>query len=129
MACSTCAKRMQRNLFGGWQCYWCDSQVVEAHEDFPDWFRAGSTTPLIHIRRVREGLHPSGRPLHADPAATCGDCQHLKRQRYHTNTYYKCGLVPITRGPATDVRLKWRGCDRYTNPYAQPMGDLPFERL
>jgi len=36
----------------------------------------------------------------------CKECKHLARNR----RYYKCGLVEITHGPGTDIRLKDQAC-------------------
>jgi hypothetical protein len=41
---------------------------------------------------------------------TCGSCDHLLKEDYHNRIYYKCDRRGSTRGPGTDVRLKWRAC-------------------
>lgn len=81
----------------------------------PDWFIAGTTTPAIHIMRVRSGIHPMGKPLLNDPArpdAKCGNCVHHYENRM-ANTYHKCNLVEYTGGSASDIRVKWAACNQW----------------
>ena len=42
----------------------------------------------------------------------CGNCKHLTGHS-HDKTWYKCGLVPMTFGPGTDIRLKWPACVKW----------------
>ena len=45
---------------------------------------------------------------------TCGNCQHLVRGEYNTQTYFKCkNYTPWTHGPGTDWRKKWNACGLY----------------
>ncbi len=55
--------------------------------------------------------HPlMGGPCLTD-GATCGTCRHLIRTESPAGRRYsKCALRGVTRGPATDVRLRWPGC-------------------
>lgn len=60
------------------------------------------------------GVHPTTKvPLLDEPGATCGNCAQLYGNHGHASTYWKCGAVPRTGGPATDVRLKWPACDKW----------------
>lgn len=43
----------------------------------------------------------------------CKDCRHLTKNRHNSRNYYKCGLLPITSGPATDIRVSWPACTRF----------------
>lgn len=43
---------------------------------------------------------------------TCGSCRHVTGHR-RSRTYYKCGLVQMTFGPGTDIRLKSPACWRW----------------
>lgn len=59
------------------------------------------------------GTHPTTkRPLRTPAGETCGSCALLRRHRV-SRTYWKCGAVPLTFGPGTDVRLSWPACDRW----------------
>jgi len=40
---------------------------------------------------------------------TCRTCAYIKVNQ-QSRRYYKCGLVPMTHGPATDIRLKSPAC-------------------
>lgn len=51
-----------------------------------------------------------GGPLHE--TATCGDCDH-KHARHFAKTYWKCDLVRMTHGAASDIRLSWPACSRF----------------
>ena len=44
---------------------------------------------------------------------TCGKCQHLIRVTPGANSYLKCDLTKITRGPGTDWRRKWQACGAF----------------
>lgn len=84
-------------------------------------------------RLLAEGLHPAtGQPLHPDARPVrdphqpvrCGTCAWLVgTSPAHTSTvYWKCDLLPITHGPATDVRRWWPGCVSWsgTSPARSP---------
>ena len=45
----------------------------------------------------------------------CGDCVFIRRFRY-TRTYFKCAKRGITHGAATDHRLSWDACAKFTAP-------------
>lgn len=63
-------------------------------------------------RRVAMGLHPlTGKPL-AGNGKKCQTCAHL-RVKQMGGRYYKCLQVPLTSGPATDVRVRWPACTLY----------------
>ena len=58
---------------------------------------------------IDAGVHPATyRPL--DWARTCGSCVHLRVHTTAKKRFYKCGLVPVTFGAATDVRISWPAC-------------------
>ena len=59
---------------------------------------------------LRSGIHPATKVLLAGNGETCGSCDHLVRVQHGNRGYYKCGLVEITRGPGSDIRLKWPAC-------------------
>jgi hypothetical protein len=78
---------------------------------WPDWYTPCRETAATFNRRVLSGRHPFG--LELGPAdSTCGACSHLVRIRY-AKTYLKCEVSKQTRGPGTDVRVKWRGCEKF----------------
>jgi len=80
---------------------------------WPEWFTAGKTTPATHKDNVRRGLHPFGIRLHRNASLRCKTCRHAKRHRWG-GTYWKCATLPVqTKGPGTDLRLKWRACQRW----------------
>lgn len=52
-------------------------------------------------------------PIGSGPAGeTCKSCQHSYCRSFAKN-YWKCGLVPATGGPGSDIRLKWAACSRW----------------
>lgn len=86
-------------------------------------------------QRLARGWHPNAsRPLHPDaPRVTepgepgdgprCRSCAHLLAHRHNCRTYFKCQVVGISHGPATDVRRWWPACtawkpreDKETSP-------------
>ena len=71
----------------------------------PDLF--GGLTPIVDTSRGVAHRHAQG----SGPAGeTCGTCANLVRVRYHDKQYFKCGLVTMTHGPGTDIRLKDAAC-------------------
>lgn len=61
-------------------------------------------------RFIAAGIHPlTRRPLMGNDE-TCGTCAHCIRVGHTSRTYFKCDLVPVTRGPGTDIRLRWPAC-------------------
>lgn len=59
-------------------------------------------------RLIAAGRHPLiDGPIRTD-GETCGTCANLRTVEY-AGRYHKCALRQ-TRGPATDVRLRWPGC-------------------
>ena len=92
--CHACFTEEQRQLGGGW----------------PPWFVPSKMTTALNAR-VARGLHPFGLELGPE-ASTCGSCVHLARREF-SKSYLKCAIARQTRGPATDVRAKWRGCSKW----------------
>jgi hypothetical protein len=43
---------------------------------------------------------------------TCGDCANLYAHS-RGRTYWKCKLMKTTFSLMTDVRLKWRSCEKF----------------
>lgn len=74
-----------------------------------EWFTGG---PATFAKRVEAGLHPTGRRLAMWPGATCGRCRHAVTVETHGIGYWKCAIdrATWTRGPGSDVRLRWRAC-------------------
>lgn len=73
-----------------------------------------STDRRRTIRRrqlLAAGTHPTTKRALRTPAGeTCGSCANLVEHRLG-RTYWKCGAIPLTGGPATDVRLSWPACN------------------
>lgn len=67
---------------------------------------------LVRMRTLR-GLHPhNGMPLRQPEGETCGSCAHHRVKRY-SKSYHKCGLTQDSRGPATDIRVRWPACEKW----------------
>lgn len=63
--------------------------------------------------RIERGLHPhNGLPVRQPAGETCGSCEHHRVKRW-SGTYHKCALTPDTRGPATDIRVRWPACEKW----------------
>lgn len=74
---------------------------------WPKWYKPSPQRKTCN-RHVLAGRHPTGAELGAE-GETCGSCRH----RNFDTSPYKCALGRFTRGPATDVLLKWRRCARW----------------
>ena len=79
---------------------------------FPSWYTPSKNRSHLEGSRVLRGLHPTGDPLGPE-SETCGSCAHRVTRGYGSK-YHKCSLRPITGGPATDIRIKWRACARWS---------------
>ncbi len=66
--------------------------------------------------RASLGLHPAMGEPYADNGETCGSCAHLIRQGWRSKTYFKCGLLPITHGAGSDIRVGWDACRVWEAP-------------
>lgn len=85
------------------------------------WIARGSIVsmtgrPAFPKRRIRlwekRGKGPDGK--------RCADCVHMRRPGGTVKTYYKCGLLPITRGPATDIGYRDPACAKFEAPPKDP---------
>ena len=95
--------------------------MSDAQGTLPGFETEGGATPRLgraagltarRARLVANGYHPlNQRKLRAE-GGTCGDCARLVSRSYD-KTYHKCDLGPISRGEATDVRLRWPACVLY----------------
>jgi len=79
---------------------------------YPDWYRPSKCRERAN-QCVLQGRHPFGFALGPE-AETCRTCKH----RYKTwsrscRGWNKCHQIQATAGPATDVVLKWRACERW----------------
>lgn len=63
--------------------------------------RQANSNPMVR----KAGLGPDG--------AKCKDCRFLIKTKPTNRVYYKCQLVGITHGAATDVRVGWDACRQY----------------
>lgn len=64
--------------------------------------------------RVARGIHPLTGGRTFPSAGTCGDCPN-RRPQDGERSWPKCGLWPVTGGPATDCRAWWPACARHPN--------------
>lgn len=60
---------------------------------------------------------PMGRAYAAKPGSgpdgeRCGTCAHAVAREFGRR-YWKCALVPATKGPGTDIRLKTPACKKW----------------
>lgn len=46
--------------------------------------------------------------------ATCKTCCHLLKDHHQSTHYYKCELRGVTRGTATDHRVNWPACAKFS---------------
>lgn len=81
-----------------------------AASEWPSWYRPSKYRRTANLR-VLQGRHPMGENLGPE-GSTCGGCKHLFSQHY-ASTYHKCEISKQTKGPATDIRKKWRGCEKW----------------
>jgi hypothetical protein len=69
----------------------------------------GRKRTLRNQALIEGGVHPATRLALRD-GATCGSCAHLLTNGDRRRRWFKCGLVPVTGGPGSDVRLSWPAC-------------------
>jgi hypothetical protein len=72
--------------------------------ELSDRYKARMAHPNPMVRKA--GIGPEG--------AKCKGCKFLIRTTSNSNkVYYKCDLVGVTHGAATDVRVRWDACRMY----------------
>lgn len=91
--------------------------VAEEEEGLSDTRRR----TLRNHHLLAGGIHPATR-VAVVHGATCGTCAHHFAVKFN-RTYHKCGLVHITSGPATDIRVSWPACLRYEQAEPDTGGD------
>ena len=64
------------------------------------------------------GRGHAGSPGAGPSGETCGSCTFCRRQAMTQKTYFKCGHIRgnVSRGAATDVRLKDGACEYWEKP-------------
>jgi hypothetical protein len=67
----------------------------------------GDIIPLVE--NVRPDLAHPARPGSGPSGKTCKDCRH-RVVREMSRRYQKCGLMSLSHGPATDIRLRDAAC-------------------
>lgn len=71
-----------------------------------------SRAALVILRKAN-GVHPhNALPLREPSGEKCGSCKHLFAHKW-SKTYHKCGIGPVSHGPATDVRVRWPACVKW----------------
>ncbi len=61
---------------------------------------------LKQRRALELGIHPATGAKLLEGESTCGDCVHCTKP----GGFWKCDLIEITSGPATDIRRRWPAC-------------------
>ena len=77
--------------------------------DEPEKLSADRRRTLKQRALIDAGIHPATRVALLPDGETCGTCVHFKRRRY-SKTYFKCALVPDTRGAGSDIRKSLPAC-------------------
>lgn len=79
--------------------------------------RPPSTRETKVAGNIAAGRHPhNALPLRQPPGETCGSCVHKRKTPMTAGTYYKCDLGGMSRGPATDIRVRWPACEKWQAP-------------
>lgn len=81
--------------------------------DHPELF----PTTEVGDRQPRPTGGYAARPGTGPAGETCRTCRHLRRvKREGGRTYSKCGLVPSSHGPGTDIRASAAACREWESP-------------
>ena len=86
----------------------------------PDRTNPPKSWPKKYRMRAALGLHPAMGEPYADNGETCGTCAHFERHGRASKAYFKCGLLPYTRGAGTDIRSNWDACRVWESPLDIP---------
>lgn len=128
--CGSCQRRFQaeakrakaRNGEHGARHSW--GRAAVSWDDVDEWRRQqavkrpsktkpgnGPSAAFKTHRRIENGFHPWGVKLREPPGETCGSCAQSYRITIGSGAgYWKCRLKKATRGPGSDLRLKWPAC-------------------
>lgn len=107
------------------------SPTIEELRAVQEEYAEASTDRRRTIRQrleIESGRHPATKMPLADNDETCGSCGHSKSVRPHDKRYWKCGLMPDTSGPGSDIRLKWPACTKWV-PSPDSTGGMTIEEL
>lgn len=65
--------------------------------------------------RIERGVHPHNGFSLGPTGETCGSCAHaVAGPGGHSKRWWKCDLSASTRGPATDIRVRWPACSKWS---------------
>lgn len=79
---------------------------------WPKWYTPSNERKRCNINVVG-GLHPFGLRLHPDESKRCKGCEHATPAGAGNKRFHKCAISKVTRSVATDLRLKWRACEKW----------------
>ena len=81
----------------------------------PRWIAAAVAPGYSKGKGGRKTGQPWAELRGPGPAGkTCKSCAFLINNGHGLRAYYKCGKVPVTHGPGTDIRLKDPACFLYS---------------
>jgi hypothetical protein len=87
------------------------SDLFTVPTTWPAWYRPRRERATSN-QRVARGRHPNGLPLGPE-GATCRGCA-LRYQPRRRGASWKCETMGRdTCGPASDLVLAWRACERF----------------
>lgn len=105
--------------------------TIEDLRELQEEYASASADRRRTIRQqldIEAGRHPATKMPLADNGETCGSCGNSEPVNYHTRRYWKCRLMPDTRGPGSDIRLKWPACTQWV-PSPDSTGGMTIEEL
>lgn len=92
----------------------------------PGGSSADARRTVVRETLISAGVHPTTGLLLAGNGETCGTCDYATLLDYHSRGYWKCTAVPLTHGPASDVRKRWPACTKW-KPTTRPLLGLTGE--
>lgn len=66
------------------------------------------------VRRRRRGY--AAVPGTGPEGETCRTCKHIYFVQPNVKRFYKCRLTPLTRGSASDIKVKSPACSQWKKP-------------
>lgn len=74
----------------------------------------GNVVEPIEPKKRGRNKYKTMQELHGiKEGETCKTCKHCIDCGYHGRTYYKCALWIQSNSSATDIRLKWKACNKW----------------
>lgn len=87
--------------------------TVERPPSEAEGLSADRRRTLKRAELLGKGIHPASKLPLLNNNETCRTCVHSHKSGGGRRDYWKCDLMPVTRGPGSDIRVSWPACSKW----------------